>query len=191
MKSTLRSSRVIREFLKFTHLLPSGSAWTWIPSLLRESSYVSSSLKEILQDLVFTCQIDKKLAFCYLLVEHHSRPDWLMPLRFIKANIGIIEDYLGDRKGAIPWPTIYNMCLYHGPRQQSYPYPVRMYDYFQDRQLAEALGAFSQFHLIDLGQQSDKELESHKVIGLMEKLMKYSRDRQLFGVLEAELDRCG
>ena len=57
--------------------------------------------------------------------------------------------------------------------------------------IQEALGVFSEFHLVDLGQKTDKELEGHKVIGLMEQLLKYSRDQKLFKVLGEELRRLG
>lgn len=156
-----------------------------------QTTYVSDSLKEVLQDLVFTCQVDQKFSYCYLLLEHQSTPDWLLPLRFVKANIGIIEEYLQGKKAGTPWPMIYNICLYHSPEQKPYPYSVKVYDYFQDRHLAKALGTFSQFDLVDLGQKADKRLEQHKHIGLMEKLLKYSRDRSFFKVLSEELDRVG
>jgi len=66
---------------------------------------------------------------------------------------------------------------------------VQVYDYFTDPALAQALGMFTRFHLLDLGQLADKTLEGHKSVALMEKLLKYSRDRDLFQVISQELER--
>ena len=191
VKLTLRRPKAMREFI-MTYVAPALKKRIDPDTIsLPTTTYVSDRLKEILQDLIFTCQIDNKITYCYILLEHQSTPDWLLPLRFIKANIGIIEEYLQNKKDDTPWPIIYNICLYHSPKQKPYPYSAKVYDYFQDRHLAKTLDAFSKFDMVNLGQKEDKWLDKHEYIGLMEKLLKYSRDEKFFEVLSKELDRVG
>ena len=110
-----------------------------------------------------------------------------MPLRFIKANVELIEDYMKGEKARTPWPIIVNLCLYHGKKGKPYPYSVQVYDYFADPELAQALAMFTRFHLLDMTLAADKTLAGHGSVAWMEKLMKYSRDRALFKVLSQEL----
>ena len=189
LKATLSSPQAIQDFFQAhlpAHLLKRIDLHTIQPT---QASYVSPALKALHPDLVFACPIDHKPGYLYLLLEHQSTPDWLMPLRFIKADVGLIEDYMKGKKARTPWPIIVNLCLYHGKKGKPYPYSVQVYDYFTDPLLAEQLGMLTRFHLLDLTGAEDKTLEGHKSVSLMEKLMKYSRDRELFKVIRQELDR--
>jgi predicted transposase/invertase (TIGR01784 family) len=48
---------------------------------------------------------------------------------------------------------------------------------------------FTKFLLVDLGQLSDEVLAQHGTISLMERLLKHSRERDLFEVLSQSLDQ--
>ena len=98
-----------------------------------------------------------------------------MRLRFIKADVGMIEDYMKGKKARTPWPIIVNLCLYHGKTDKPYPYSVQVYDYFTDPELAQGLAIFTRFHLLDMTLAADRTLAGHGSVSLMEKLMKYSR----------------
>lgn len=155
---------------------------------LTSKSYVTQELKELHNDLVFSFKVQEQDGYAFFLLEHQSTPDRLMPLRFIKYNLALIEDYLKEnKKGTLP--LIVNICLYHNPDEKPYPYSNSVYDLFENSLIAENLGIFSKFHLVDLNTIPDKILEEHKHIHLMEKLLKYSRHRDAFNLLKEELER--
>jgi hypothetical protein len=58
-----------------------------------------------------------------------------------------------------------------------------VYDCFEVPDIAETLGIFTRFKLSDLNSTSDKILDSRGSIGLMERLLKYSRHRDAFNQL--------
>ncbi|OJW72228.1 MAG: hypothetical protein BGO68_06260 [Candidatus Amoebophilus sp. 36-38] len=49
---------------------------------------------------------------------------------------------------------------------------------------------FTKFQVLNLSTTSDADLESHRIISLIEKLFKYSREKELFDILGEELERC-
>lgn len=161
-----------------------------MPSLkLTNKSYVTDELKEFHNDLVFSFTIDNQQGYAYCLLEHQSTPDFRMGLRFIKYNIALIEDYLKGKDETTPWPLIVNVCLYHNSNEKPYPYSTSIYDQFINPNMARSLGIFTRFNLGDLNSVSNKTLESHGSINLMEKLLKYSRHRDAFNVLVEELEK--
>lgn len=188
LKATLNSPQAIYDFFQAhlpQHLCKDIDINTIVPA---QASHVSSTLKELHHDFVFTCKIGQDVGF--LLVEHQSSPDWHMPLRFAKYNTSLLESYVKDKEIGIPLPFIYNICLYHYKMNQPYPYPTNLDDYFPNPHLAQELGISTRFHLINLSSMSDHDIESHRTISLAEKLFKYSRDKRLFEILGEELDRC-
>ncbi|XWN34943.1 MAG: Rpn family recombination-promoting nuclease/putative transposase [Roseivirga sp.] len=187
LKATLSSPQAMRDFFQ-AHLPADVLARIDLSTMqLTQASYVSAELKALHNDLVFTCQIDGKKGYLYLLMEHQSTPDWLLPLRLIKYDIALLEDALKGKEAGTPFPVIFNVCLYHG--KGPYPYSVKVYDYFSAPHLAEGIGMFTRFHLVDLHRFSDEELERHGSVSVMEKLMKYSRERDFWHQLEGELER--
>jgi predicted transposase/invertase (TIGR01784 family) len=156
---------------------------------LTNKSYVADELKEFHTDLVFAFTIENQPGYAYCILEHQSSPDALMPLRFIKYTVALLEDHLKneDNKNK-PWPTILTICLYHHPDEKPYPYSTSVYDCFVDPHMAEKLGIFTKFKLSDLNITSDKTLGSHGSIGLMERLLKYSRHRDAYNQLEQLLE---
>ena len=112
-----------------------------------------------------------------------------MALRFIKYNTCLIEEHIKEKGEKTPWPIIVNICLYHNPNEKPYPYSTSVYGLFKDPLTAKALEMFTKFHLADLNSTPNQVLERHGSIGLMEKLLKYSRHRDIFNVIEKELKR--
>jgi hypothetical protein len=112
-----------------------------------------------------------------------------MSLRFIKYNTCLIEEYIKEKGEKAPWPIVVNICLYHNPNEKSYPYSTSVYDQFINPSIARSLGIFDKFYLADLNGTPNEVIESNVSINLMEKLLKYSRHRDAFNVLEKELKR--
>ncbi len=117
-----------------------------------------------------------------------STPDRKLPLRFLQYQVNLIDDYMKDKPADTKWPIIIPICLYHNPEGKCYPYETNVYQCFTDPALAEAIGIFTRIHLKDYNQTPDTELNKHKNIRLMEKLLKYSRHANAFNILTKELE---
>ena len=187
-KHTLGSDIALQDFVR--HHLPAQVYQRIDPHSIRptKQSYVPAALRELHSDLVCTCTIDRKAALLLLLVEHQSHESWLMPLRFIKYQAAAIEDFLQGKPQATPWPIVICACFYHG-KASPYPYSTRVYDYFTDPALAQELGVFAQFELIDLTVMGAEEMRKHGSLSLMEQILKYSRDRDCLTQFEELLLR--
>jgi predicted transposase/invertase (TIGR01784 family) len=187
-KVTLSSQQAIEDFFK-AHLPEELRRYIPIDSIKRvQGDHISSKLRELRNDLIFTAQIEGHTGFIFL--EHQSSADWRMPIRFLKYNTLLIEHYLKDNGPKVPLPFILNLCLYHGKINKPYPYPNNLYDYFPNTHVAQKLGLSAQFHLIDITASQGSVLESHGTVSLLEKLFKYRKEKVCYEVLEKELDRC-
>ena len=146
---------------------------------LTNKSFVKRTLRQIHSDLVFKLQMDDgKLGYVYVLCEHQSVPHKLTLLRVFEYTIELIQTHMKMHPEEEKWPLVLTGCLYHGT-QSPYPYPTVVYDYFQNPALAEKIGLFREFQLIDLTVIDDKTLEKHQGIALMEKILKYIRKKNL------------
>jgi hypothetical protein len=66
--------------------------------------------------VVYPCKMDKKSAHIYILVEPQTKPDRLLPFRFLQYNVALIAEHLAQNKkeeNRQYLPTILNLCLLH------------------------------------------------------------------------------
>ncbi len=54
-------------------------------------SFVDERLREVISDLLFTVQLDRKNTLLYVLIEHQSTPDRTMPLRVLLTVARMLE----------------------------------------------------------------------------------------------------
>ncbi len=96
---------------------------------------VSKNWKKYHNDIVFECKTqDKKDAYIYLLIEHQSTPDPLMPIRLLRYKLNILGKYLDTKTKAQKLPNILSLVIYHAQKQ--YPYPKDIFSCFEDKDLA-------------------------------------------------------
>ena len=155
---------------------------------LTDKSYVSPDMKEFHNDFVFSFSLKSYPGYAFCMLEHQYTPDRMLPLRFLQYQVNLIEDYLKDKPADTKWPIIIPICLYHNPDGKCYPYATSIHDCFIDPALARAIGIFTTIHLKDYNQIPDTELDKHKSIRLMEKLLKYSRHEKAFDILMKDLE---
>ena len=104
-------------------------------------------------------------------VEHQSKPDIMMPIRFLQYGTDSIAPYFRKHKKI---PLLIQLLLYHG-ETSPYPYHTTLEDYYKH----PAWGSQEltlRFYLIDLTQISDAELLKHGHCAPMELLLKHGRD---------------
>jgi predicted transposase/invertase (TIGR01784 family) len=121
-------------------------------------------LKRFDVDLLYSVRLGTKPAFFYLLFEHQSSVDALMPLRLLGYLTRTLEWYArkkGSGKAALPLPLVIPLVLYHG--ESGWSAATEFEALFDSELLADpavaALVPHFRFVLDDLSRLSDAELE--------------------------------
>jgi predicted transposase/invertase (TIGR01784 family) len=79
-------------------------------------SYVDAGLASSQSDLLFAAELGGKPALIYILFEHQSSVDELMPLRILKYVVRVLDQHVLDSGGgskALPLPLIIPIVLHH------------------------------------------------------------------------------
>jgi hypothetical protein len=84
-------------------------------------SFVDEELKNRHCDVLMRTKLDGREAFVYVLIEHQSSPDRMMPLRMMRYLMRIWDRYLDGHPKAKRLPMIVPLVVYQGPRRWTYP----------------------------------------------------------------------
>jgi predicted transposase/invertase (TIGR01784 family) len=98
----------------------------WRSLRLQNGSHVDPASQWRHSDLVFTANIDRRRTFIYVLLEHRSSPDPLMPLRMLGYVVRLWEDVFRKNPKAKRMPAVLPLVVYHGDSPWSGP--TRMLD---------------------------------------------------------------
>lgn len=98
----------------------------WASLALTNASHVDASAAWRHSDLVFTARIDGRDAFVFVLMEHQSSADPLMPMRMLGYVVRVWEAYLRDRPDVQQLPAVLPVVVYHGAT--SWNAPTRLLD---------------------------------------------------------------
>ncbi len=172
-KSAMADLRVAREF--FEHYLPpSVQEAIDLNSLeLEQGSYIDQSLKLSNSDLLYKINIGEKPGFLYLLCEHQSSIDKLMPLRLWQYIIAIWAEHLKKTQSET-LPLVIPIVFYHGQGPYTGSRDIQsLIDAPED--LIKQL--FDPFHLIDSHDLSDEALREQTWAGIMAFVLKHARAR--------------
>ena len=133
-------------------------------------SYVDEALSGSQSDLLFSVRVSGKPALFYVLFEHQSSPDKLMPLRLIGYIVRILVRYVEEKssRDVLPLPVVIPVVLHHG--EAGWTAASRLEELF-DPQLVEDAGLGEliprlRFVLDDLRHVTDEELE-RRALGLL------------------------
>jgi predicted transposase/invertase (TIGR01784 family) len=134
-------------------------------------SYVDEALSGSQSDLLFSVQVSAKPTLLYVLFEHQSNPDKLMPLRLLGYIVRILVRHVDEAKTArdvLPLPVVIPVVLHHG--EAGWTVPSRLEDLFdqqlvEDADLSELIPRL-RFVLDDLRHITDEELE-RRALGLL------------------------
>jgi predicted transposase/invertase (TIGR01784 family) len=81
---------------------------------LRPGSFVDEALKERHSDLLYSVAISGRSALLYVLFEHKSKPEDLVPFFLLRYMTRVWERWLRDHPGARAIPVIAPVVLHHG-----------------------------------------------------------------------------
>ena len=130
-------------------------------------SFVSPDLHKRHADLLDTAPIAGEQAFLYLLLEHKSTVDCLMPYRMLRYLVNIWDAHLADHPGAIKLPVIIPMVLHHSDRRWAAPTALsELYEISPDVRAAFRVYLPElRFVLDDLSVEDDEELRARTIAG--------------------------
>lgn len=172
-----------------THLPPAVQSQLRLETVeVVKGSFVDKRFAERRTDLLYSVQTKAGgQALVYLLFEHQSTPDALMPFRLLAYMVRIWEWWLGlpQNKNAHRVPFIAALVLYHG--RQPWTYPISMEELFDipEHVLDAAKPHVPSFTFVlrDLSQFTDDQLMGGALFGLVELLLKHIWDGDLLARL--------
>ena len=90
------------------------SHFAWNRLKLESGSFVDKALEQSHSDLLYSVPINDETAFVYLLFEHQSKNDPLLPLRLLRYVLRILERWVTEhRKQPLPLPPVIAVVLHH------------------------------------------------------------------------------
>jgi predicted transposase/invertase (TIGR01784 family) len=156
------------------------------------SSFVEPELSEQVNDLLFECQFKQDegsvSGYVYLLVEHQSRAEKLLPLRVFRYVLAALDKHAKQHPNK-PLPPVYPMVFYQGERSP-YPYSLNLLDLFDDPLSLMKQVLFQPVSLIDVNQLDMAQLKRFSWLQPATGLMQHIRDEDITAILVELLNQC-
>ena len=145
-----------------------------------KDSYVDEKLKLSMADVLYQVKFAGQDGYLYVLVEHQSTVDKMMPFRFLKYILRIMDDHLNQGNNCLP--VVYPLLFFQGVKP--YSGTTDIFDLFgNNRELAKST-LLQPFQLVDVGQIPDEQLRRRLWSGTMEFVFKHVMIRDLLPALE-------
>lgn len=185
IRSLMTNPRVIREFLEQN-----------LPDRIRDivdfssiepqkESFIEDSLRLQIADLLYAVRFNNEPGFLYILIEHMSTDNEMLPFRMLKYMIKVMEHHL-QKTGSRKLPLVYPCVIYTG--EKPYRYSMDLFHLFGDQKDLAKETMTSPYHLIDLTQASEEELRQYQWFGTMALLAKHIRDPDILPFFKGFLD---
>lgn len=180
IKSLMGNAKVVKELLQ-AHLPASlQNSLDWDSIVPQKDSFVDDKLRLQMADILFKARFQGQEGFVYVLMEHQSTPDKLMPFRLLKYITAIQESHLKKEKTKT-LPFVYPLVLFTGRRK--YPHSMDLFTLF-GAQESLARDVFSKpFQLIDLSQVPDEDLKQWLWFGTMSLVAKHIHKANFLPIL--------
>ena len=149
---------------------------------IKPESFVGDTLRQHIADLLFEVSFQGKTGYFYLLTEHQSTSQKLMPFRILEYMVAIQKQHLEDHKTDV-LPFVYPLLVYAG--KTKYAHSMDLFSLFGPHEEIARHVWQNPYHLIDLTQKTDEELSPYLFFGTMARIMKHIRDQDLMIFLES------
>jgi len=141
---------------------------------LCKESYIDENLKLHSVDALFSVNIFGDEGYIYILLEHQSKPEKLMPLRMIEYTTKIMGEKARNKEKV---PLVLPLVLYNGKKK--YNYSTDIVDLINAPKEVIEKYLFKSFTLIDLNVVSDESMREELWSGILEYFLKHSRDKDI------------
>jgi predicted transposase YdaD len=178
----LAFSRPLQAADHFRRHLPAAvvEAVRWETLELQDGSFVDPELQNLHTDLLYRVRLKGEgELLLYVLLEHQSRVDYLMPFRVLQYLTRIWDRWLSEDKSRRRLPVVVPMVVYHG--QRNWTAPIDFAALFE-APLRDALNAYVPsfvYDLQDLSRIPDAQLAGEALQQLVLLWLKYA-DRDDF-----------
>lgn len=183
-RSAMSNIKVAREY--FLQNLPKNIlALTDLNTLkFCQQSYIDEELKLSQSDVLYSVKLAGKTAYLYMLCEHQSTPDILIPYRVIKYEINIWTEHL-KQFGGHSLPLIVTTVFYNG--REPYTYSTDFRNLLNaPKDLIEEVWR-QPFKLVDAHDITDEEIREHKWFGLLSFFMGHVYAREFLPHLKKSM----
>lgn len=174
---SMKQTEVAREFLNM-YMPDSIKQHLDVESIkFCSGTYIDEQLKLSQSDVLLNVKLANQDAYIYVLTEHQSSPDPLMPFRLWQYMINIWNTHLKQhkKKGGLPLPVIFPLVFYTGDKP--YHASLTLWDLCGDNSELMYDILKSPFYLMNVNTLEDSELTSHILAGTLGFVMR-SRFRQ-------------
>lgn len=173
---TMSDIRVARDF--FEHNLPEDIKRLVDLNTLRiqPGTYINPALEHCASDILYSMQMGEELTYLYLLAEHQSNPDNLMPFRDWEYKVGIWREHI-KKTQSNKLPLILTFVFYNGTAK--YIGPRNLKDLIEGPESIKNKLFEQSFHLIDVNEIEDENLRKQSWFGIVAFFMKHVLSREL------------
>ena len=91
----------------------------WSSLRVERGHFVTEAQRELRSDILFSVQRRGRATFIYVLVEHQSSSDLLMPLRVLGYLVEIWKSYVSSKPGTRRLPPILSVVVHHDDKPWS------------------------------------------------------------------------
>ena len=184
-KKALSNIKIAQEFFE-THLSKGFKKHIDLSTLsVEKGSFVDSSLREHLSDMLYKVKIEDRAGYIYVLLEAQSQPDELMAFRLMEYMTQIMRRHIDQQKHSKQpqqLPLIMPLVFYSGTQSAS-GFKRDIMDCFAQPELARHY--FMQpFTLVSMTDTSDDEILQGKLTAAIELIQKHIHARDLTLYLE-------
>ena len=184
-KKALENPLIAKEFFAL-NLPPNIKALIDFNTLKSEKdSFIEDSFSSKMSDVLFSAKFAGSDGYLYLLLEHQSKPDPLMPMRLFKYMLNICDLYQNLNPEAKKLPLIYPLVFYNG--KQKYTAPKNLWELFSNPSLAKNFWS-NDYQLVNVHSIKDAELKENIWAGTMMFFMKHIYQRKLLKLWQEVAD---
>lgn len=172
-RASMQYPEVARDFLD-AHLPPDIKNKIDLKSIAAcPNTFIDEELKLTQSDVLLKSNIEGKEGYIYILAEHQSKPDPLMPFRLLKYMIKIWDYHQSNskHKNGIPFPAVFPMVFYAG--KHAYNAPKTIWELCGEQSDLMHRILNKPFCLVDVNAASENELTSRLWSGTMEFIMRH------------------
>lgn len=147
---------------------------------LENCSFIEENLRAHFSDVLYSLKTTQGDGYIYALIEHQSRPEFLMPFRMLKYSIAAMEQHITAGNKFLP--IVMPLQFYQGTTSP-YPYSMNWLECFEQPEVARQLYT-QDFPLVDITVIPDDEIMQHKSIALLELVQKHARRRDILEFID-------
>lgn len=142
----------------------------WRTLKIVKETFISPELQERFSDILYTVPVKGATVFIYLLFEHQSTPDDLMPFRFFQYMGGARALFLKQHPGETRLPGIIPILFYHG--KDPWNVGVQFQDMIVEPELTAKYSPRFEYVLKDFSRFSDADIKGNVVVRLFLNVMR-------------------